>query len=288
MQQKRDLLNSAKIKQKKRKTRKRRMLFLGIAFVILLVGLSFLSRMSVFAITDIVVSGNSVIETDAITQIAEQKLAGNYLHLFSRRDFLIYPRKSIGSAVMASSLRIASAGVSLEGKHTLAIAITEREPKFTWCGAALPVDNSPQYCYFLDKDGFAFAPAPYFSGDIYFKFYGPLESVDAPLGGHFLDPATIDAIVAASQAFHDFGWKPYALAIDSNGDYELSIESPDTIPALYPKIIFRKDNDPAVITSNLSAALAVEPFATKMKKEFSSLIYIDLRYDNKVYYKFRP
>jgi cell division septal protein FtsQ len=287
MQQKRDLLNSAKIKQKKRKTFKRRIIFLCVFFVVLLIGLSFLSKIKAFAITDIVVSGNAVIETDAIKQIAEENLSGNYLHLFSRSDFLIYPRKSIENAIMASSLRIASAEVSLDGKHTLAIAITEREPKFTWCGLALPVDNSPQRCYFLDTTGFAFAPAPYFSGDIYFKFYGPLDPADVQLGAQFLDSETINAILAASQSFHDFGWKPYALAIDANGDYELSIESPDTTPVLYPKIIFRKDNDPATIASNLSAALAVEPFATKMKKEFASLIYIDLRYDNKVYYKFR-
>jgi cell division septal protein FtsQ len=254
---------------------------------VILVGLSLLSKIKAFAITDITVSGNSVVETDAIKQIAQSDLSGNYLHLFSRSDFLIYPRRRITRDIMDSSLRVSSVHVSLVGRHTIAIVVTEREPKFIWCGIEMPTDTAAQQCYFLDESGFAFAQAPYFSGDIYFKFYGPFgDAQGTPLGAQFLDPATVTSVYEASQSFHDFGWKPYALAAKDNGDYELSIESQGKDPSAYPKILFRNGNDFAKIKDNLVAAIAVEPFATKIKKDFTNLEYIDLRYDNKVYYKF--
>ena len=286
MKAKRDVLNSAKIREQKRAVFKRRCIIIGVAFVIFVTGLAFLSRIKAFAITDITVSGNSVVETDAIKQIVEERIMGSYLHMFSRSDFLIYPRRRITRGIMDSSLRISSVHVSLVGRHAISIAVTEREPAFIWCGIELPTDAVAQQCYFLDKDGFAFAQAPYFSGDVYFKFYGSLGADGSALGAQFLDPATVASVYEASQSFRDFGWKPYALATKDNGDYELSIESSGKDPSAYPKLLFRKANDFAKIKDNLMAAIAVEPFATKIKKDFGNLKYIDLRYDNKVYYKF--
>ena len=41
------------------------------------------------------------------------------------------------------------------------------------------------------------------------------------------------------------------------------------------------------IAENLQAALATEPLRSDFKNKYSSLLYLDLRYGNKVYFKFK-
>jgi hypothetical protein len=54
-----------------------------------------------------------------------------------------------------------------------------------------------------------------------------------------------------------------------------------------PEIIFKIDSDFQKIAENLQAAITTEPLQTDFKNKYSSLLYIDLRFGNKVYYKFR-
>ena len=54
-----------------------------------------------------------------------------------------------------------------------------------------------------------------------------------------------------------------------------------------PEIIFKTDADFQKIAENLEAALTTEPLLSKFKNNYSSLLYIDLRFGNKVYYKFQ-
>ena len=56
--------------------------------------------------------------------------------------------------------------------------------------------------------------------------------------------------------------------------------------AIGPKIIFKKDADLQNIAENLQAALNIEPLKSKFKNKYSLLLYIDLRFGNKVYDKF--
>ena len=53
-----------------------------------------------------------------------------------------------------------------------------------------------------------------------------------------------------------------------------------------PEILFKIDTDLGNIAENLKAALDAEPLKSKIKNFYSTLLYIDLRFDNKVYYKF--
>lgn len=280
---KRDVLNSAKLQQQKNAARKRRAIMLSVTVVVFVVGLALLSRIPAFAITEVTVSGNKVLESAPLHNAVAAKLEGNYLHLFSRRNFLLYPKRSIEEVSLGASARIANVDVTRKDKHTLAVVITERDPAYVWCGEVYPVDTLAPKCYFLDLSGFAFADAPYFSGDAYFKFYGPLGG---GIGTQFLDTSTVQSLSNAAEAFRGIGFSPVALAADARGEYLLYIKVPEADPQNYPVIKFRNTNDTTAILANLDAALLVEPLATKMKENISTLKYIDLRYDNKVYYKF--
>ena len=53
-----------------------------------------------------------------------------------------------------------------------------------------------------------------------------------------------------------------------------------------PKIIFKEDNDLGVILDNFATAMGEKEFANEINSKYDTLLYIDLRFKNKVLYKF--
>ncbi len=125
MKSKHDILNSARIKQQKRKLLKKR-IALGFVFSLILVtALSFLSRNKNLVIHDIRVEGNHVVETQSIADAANARMAGNYLHLFSRANAAVYPNKKIRDDLLLNFKRISSADISLLNVTTLLIKVVQ-------------------------------------------------------------------------------------------------------------------------------------------------------------------
>lgn len=292
MLKKHDILNSARIKQQKREILKKR-IALGFVFsVILVTALSFLSKNKNLVIHDIRVEGNRVVETQTIADAVNAIMAGNYLHLFSRANAALYPNKKIRDDLLLNFKRISSADISLLNVTTLLIKVTERKPEYLWCGIDISTAGEQSFkdkCYFLDDTGYIFGEAPYFSGNIYFKFYGwpqgfPLEDF---LGNHFLPPDDFEKLIYLKDSLVGLGLKPDMFNVTPDGSYEIYVEDPTGKSDAHPKIIFSRGNDFEKIVNNLSSALNSESLAADFKDKFSSLLYIDLRYDNKVYYKFK-
>ncbi len=82
------------------------------------------------------------------------------------------------------------------------------------------------------------------------------------------------------------GLKPAGLYMEENGDIKIFLSSVDSL-LNGPEIIFKIDSDLKIVAENLQVALNTEPLQSNFKNKYSSLLYIDLRFGNKVYYKFR-
>mgnify|MGYP001604120421 FL=1 len=189
----------------------------------------------------------------------------------SKTNILFYPKGAIIQTLAAQYLRLGEINLSIKNNRTLVVAVIEREPLYTWC----QTDD----CYFLDADGYVFDKAPYFSGNVYFKFYGALES--GPLGAYFAKDY-FKNFTAIKNTLTALELEPIALELKAQGDAEFVLAGTAT-----PKILFRADADPENIAGNLRAALQTEPLKTRVVKEYSKLEYLDLRFENKVYSKFR-
>lgn len=286
MQSKRDVLNSAKLREKKRKVRKRRLVFCAAVVVVLCIGFVLTARLDYFTIKGIVLEKNIVTDADAVHSAVAEHIEGNYFLFIPKNNFLLYPKRAIIRDIHARFPRISQASVSRVHTDQIAVEIKEYTPAYLWCGDLSPQAGAPEDCYFLDADGYVFSRAPYFSGDAYFKFYGGLTPGTPVVGSHFLDASRIGTLFAMGQSFRDLGFEPYGLFVDTKGEYELLVVSPGKASHEYPRIRFRSTASPDVILSNLTLALATEPLASKIEFAADSLEYIDLRYDNKVYYKF--
>jgi hypothetical protein len=284
------VLNSPRLlelKRKKHKFARRKAIILLVIILILILGLSLASRISAFKINSVLVSGNKIIETKMIEEIINKELAGNYLWIFPKTNFLIYPKHKILSQLNNKFKRLKKISINVNNFKSLDILVSEHEGKYLWCGALIPVlmNTGDNKCYFLDSDGYIFDEAPYFSGEVYFKFYGDVGSDDKnPSGSYFMKDKFIK-IIEFKNMIEKMNLKPTAFWIDGNreeGNFSLSGE-----PGTSPHIIFKIDSDYEKLAENLQAAISTEPLRTDLKTKLSSLLYLDLRFGNKVYYKFQ-
>src|SRR3990167_5057315 len=144
--------------------------------------------------------------------------------------------------------------VPLELCHTMCIILFVQPEKL------------PMFFYFLDKDGYIFDESPYFSGEVYFKFYGLTELIeDVPSGFYFLKQ-NFQKLTLLKETFENMGLKPVALYLLDNGDVKIFLSTENSL-FTGPEIIFKIDSDFKKIAENLEVALTTEPLQTDFKNK---------------------
>lgn len=284
---KNSVLNSPRLSELKKKRRKvflNKIIISVLGTLLILVFLSFLSRIDRVNINQIVISGNKVLDTELLKKSVEEEIRGHYLWIFPKTNIFFYPKDQIRNSLQESYKRIKDINLSVKDNKILELSLTEREPKYTWCGNEPVSSVGDQKCYFIDKDGYIFDEAPYFSGDVYYKFYGKV-SEENPIGHHFFKE-NFNNLVVFENTLELIKLKPVSTYVEENGDVRIFLSSLKTSNTK-PEIIFKIDADIENIAENLQTALTTEPLQTDFKKKYSSLLYIDLRYGNKVFYKFQ-
>ncbi|PIR69132.1 hypothetical protein COX93_00270 [Candidatus Nomurabacteria bacterium CG_4_10_14_0_2_um_filter_30_12] len=282
------VLNSPRLlrfKKKRRTILMRKIFFLF--FILVLVGLSFLFRWKNLNISNIKITGNKVIETKAIEDIVKENITGYYFYFFPKTNFIIYPQSKINAELMSKFKRIKDISINNKNIKTLDISLTERTALYTYCGSSIDLipESQNQKCYFIDEDGYIFDEAPYFSEGIYLKFYGIIDNNEENPSGSYFFPSYFKKLITLKETLNKIGIKPVAFFIEDNKDVNVFLSSSST--QIGPKIIFKLDSDFEKIIENLQSVLTTEPFQTDFKNKYSSLLYIDLRFGNKVYYKFK-
>ncbi len=280
----RSISNSRHIKELKKKkyvVLQKKMIIITFSILILFIGIIFLSRIKSLNINNIQISGNKIIENKEIEEIINKNIAGHYLYFIPKTNFLFYPNKKINQELITNFKRIKDISLTIKDFKNLEINIIEREAKYIWCGDTLPDINLPinnaldeNKCSFMDENGYIFDTAPYFSDNVYLKFYGKINF------------DIFQKLISFIENIKNIKVKPSFLYFKEDGDLELYlIKNSETM--LAPKIIFNKEANFDKLINNLQTALDTEPLKNDFRKKYSSLLYIDLRFGNKVYYKFK-
>ncbi|MCE9549337.1 hypothetical protein K8Q98_03015 [Candidatus Nomurabacteria bacterium] len=282
-----NILNSphlSELRKEKRKILFRKVLYLAIFLLVIFIALGLVSRLERLNINDIEVEGNIVVDTEVIKKVVEEAISGNYLWLFPKTSFLLYPKGGIKNKLEDEFKILKDISVKIENTNNLKISVSEREPAYTWCGESLELGATAEEgaCYFMDENGYVFSIAPYFSGDVYFKFFSPQN--EKVLGSYVL-PDIFNHIVAFLETLRDMELKPISILSKDDGKLEVFLAS-ISLPPNAPKIILNKDFEVEKTAENLQAALATEPLQSDFKKKYNSLLYIDLSFGNRVYFKF--
>ncbi len=288
----RDTLTSPRLEDMKRKRRARRrrmLILLAILFVVFVGALAYFSAHPRVTISTVVVSGTRIINPEDLEDTVRENLTGKYAYLFKKSNSLIYPRKRIYDTLSREYTRIENLSIYRDNLTTLHVAVTERSGSYLYCGAAVPelVSEIGENCYFINSDGYVFDKAPYFSGNVYFKYYMkiPEDESSNPLGKQMIAKERFYMLAQFIDGVSMLGLDPTYVVVDGEDTGTLYLDHADM--ATSPKIIFKNTDTVLSMLDNLRASMAKQEFANEIKSKYSTLLYIDLRFNNKVVYKFQ-
>ena len=276
------ILNSPRFeeyKKKKSKNLRKKVYLILFLFLVVFISLVFISRIKKINIDQIIVTGNKVVDTKDIENITQQKLDQKYIWLFPKSNAFIYPEKSIKNNLLTNYKRLTDVDLKVKDNKILEIFVKEREGKYIWCGDIKPVENTlDQKCYFSDSEGYIFDTAPYFSDGVYLKLYGKINN-ENKIGTYFV-PESFKNIIHFKDLVEKMDLKIRSVSIQENKDMNMYLSSG-------AEIRFNSLSDVEKLSQSLQAAIITPPFSTDFKNNPSSLLYIDLRFGNKVYFKFK-
>ena len=254
--------------------------FLVVLFVLGLVtsGLGWISWRPEINISRITVLGNTTVSEEDIRSYLEERLSGGYVRIFSRANVFLFQPKVIEEELRGTFKKIEQVEVSRDSLQSIVVDVSERKPFYLWCTTEAKKEVE-QPCYFLDINGYVFAPAPYFSGSVYFEFYKPfVGGNENPIGTYFLPESEFKRLIAFRNSLREINIEPKSLSVLDSGDYSFLLLDGT-------EVFFNPKQDFDLLFHNLVATFDTEQFSRKRKQGFS-LEYIDLRFDNKVYYRF--
>ena len=261
---------------KKKKREKQIKIVYTILFVIVFIAIPiYLLRTNKFLITNVEVKGNSVTQIEEIQKIVMEKISGNYLWFFPRSNDVLYPKSAIHNNLLTEIPRLSAVGISLLNAHTLSISVSEREPFALYCTEVSNLNN-PSGCFFLDKTGYIFSEAPAISGGVYF-IYTTEPVFETPLRQQFLNPEMFKNLEPFIKDLGQIGLYPKVF-INKGDEFNLVFSNG-------AMIMWKATADLDSVQSDLESFLTDANF-TKEKNALQRIIYIDLRFGNKVFYKF--
>ena len=288
--QKRNVLNSPRLLELKRHRRRiilNKILLSLLAFLVIFALAAYISRIPSLNISEVKITGHKSVDAEIIKTAAQKEIIGNYLWFFPKTNILFYPENNLKKELQNQFKKLKDISFSIKDGKTLEISITERIASYIWCGVNLVVglpSNSDsttegEKCYFVDEAGYIFEEAPYFSGEVYFKFYGL-----ADIGTYFLKE-NFKQLIYFKNTLVAMGLKPVSLYIEDNGDIKVFLSAFNKTPTTGPEIVLKISSDFKTVAENLETALGTEPLLSSLKNKYSSLEYIDLRFGNKLFYK---
>jgi hypothetical protein len=261
---------------KRRQASKKKLIFYSTALVVVAVALatavSFILRIPSLAIRNVNVEGATVVPIAKVIARVEHVLDTKFLHIFPQKNILTYPKDMIEKTIVREFDRVLSADVEMKSGSALVVRIVDKKPFALWCGSVKVIAATD--CYFVDERGTIFASAPYFSGTAFIKYYGVIPA-EKPVGAELLDPERFGSLGKFVLSLRNLGLEPQ--------DVVLGPASHEVYFRGGGKILFTGEDPYTKLFDNLESVLA-----SAFKNTASSsrkFEYIDLRFDNRVFYK---
>ncbi len=232
-------------------------------------GLGLATHAERLAINDISLVGLQQLPPNKVSNAVEESLSQTYLKIFARKNMFIYPRENIESSLTARFPRIKTVEVSREAllAQSIMVEIRERMPFAKWC--------ERDFCYFLDDEGYVFAEADPGEVNTSYIFEGGLIPNEERIGQTFLQ-GRFKEVLQFLELLRGAGYTPQGIRVENDKDFSIPIENGPTLMVPF-------DVEGEKILSDLKLALE----ADSVRDRVADLLYIDLRFGNRVYYKFK-
>jgi cell division septal protein FtsQ len=228
-------------------------------------GASALSYHERFVIQDINVVGAQALSASAVESSFGLHVNDGVRHFFSRANVFLYPYSELQQTLLQEFPLMKAVSFSRDSllSQAITIVIAEREPKYLWC---------TDTCYFMDAQGFIFAPAENPQG--FMQFRGGLTPNKSPIGQTFLK-GSLERLLIVIESVKGTGFTPVETTIDSERDISISVSEGFIIKTTLDAV-------PEALSKNLALVTSSGALSGKL----NDVLYVDLRFGNRVYYKF--
>lgn len=248
-------------------------LLLGIIVLGVLFGIGYFLRHPNFQIKSISVIGTTVIDEEDVSSSIRSQLQGSWLWIFPRTSVLLVNDKAIERNLKEQFSRIETISVKRTNLHSIVATIKEFDAVYLWC-------TEEDSCYFMDERGVVYSRAPVFSGTAYPKLFTKTELQELPFQGMKL--IDLEQIATLQRRLSEINITPVAFRVRSSRELQVDF--------LHNKTIARLLIDPTTPTDTsleyLFSGIRTAPLSDLFHNDNKKLLYIDVRFSNKVVYKF--
>ncbi|OGI71853.1 hypothetical protein A3J61_00715 [Candidatus Nomurabacteria bacterium RIFCSPHIGHO2_02_FULL_38_15] len=166
---KKSLLNetNAELVNARRKKTKKRFWFFTVILVIILGLAIYLAWHPKLLIKNIIVEGNRVLSSNKIENAVNEYLDGRFIYILPNRNAFVFNNSDLKNYLLTNHPIIKDVEISQNVPNDLFINVTERQPHALWCNVV------PSDCVFIDKYGYAYDMAPYFSKPLFIVYELP-------------------------------------------------------------------------------------------------------------------
>jgi len=263
------ILYTARENKPARKFSKKRIWFLLIFLGLLafLVGAVYLLRLPYWQIKKIEVVSPGVLTSQEVRAKIEDFLGGRLLFFLPRSSFFLFKANSLAAVLERDFPQIELLSFQKKFPDSLAAGVKERELFGIFCN---------EECVYIDKQGFAYDSAPNSSGSLLIKIKS--DVAPAKIGSTVLDAGLMNEFLLISSGVGKAsGVKVIAYEFSSKVSSEIKAETSEGF-----KIIFKRAGNFENSFRALKTVLEQE-----IKDKRLQLEYIDLRFGNKVFYRFK-
>ena len=247
-----------------------RKIIIALAILVVLTGVVFLIRAHVLQLREVTVEGTHVAAPEDVSEYALQTREGYYLWVLPKASIFLTSTKVLEKKIQANFPRFKQVDVSRSSLHSLLVRVQEYPGVYLWCDDA---------CSFMDETGVVFADAPYFSGTAYIKVYGGER---APYPFSPLTSAELSFAQALLSGLESTDINPSEIHFDNEHKVSVVFFHQGERAELY----FDPANSADEAIDTLYTGLRTDPLMSMYRSTTHILHYIDLRFANKVVYKF--
>ena len=248
----------------------KKILIVGIIFGIIVAVAAFFLLSARFAISSVVINGAERIPEEDIRSYVDEWLSQKRFIFFSERMYWFLDGDALAIGLKAAFSQIRQVSVKKDFPTGLVIAVDEYD------GWGVLCRGNPEECLWIDYEGVAFEPAPGFSGLIVPKIRDE-RAREIKLGERGISESFMRiANYFNDRAISDTDLQSVEFILDAKGDV-VRIKT-----RAGWEILLSENTDPERAYKNLRTAIDGE-----IKSRINDLLYIDLRFGNRIFYKFR-
>jgi len=233
----------------------------------ILFGVWHITRMPAVTIVNVAVRGGETISHEKVQALVESQLTGNYFLFIPHRFTYLYPKESIIKQ-LATFPRMHEVQVNRTDRKSIEVTFEEYVPLALLCTSL----STSSVCYFLDEEGYAFAPAPALEGGAFVRHV--IEGREELTVGSIFPKEELKKIETfLASLLTELNLRVTDVVHTKDGDLQFFVNGGG-------KIFVAPNFDLAGTFENLKSIFDSKEFKHLKPGNFN---YIDLRFGNKVF-----